>query len=372
MSVSPSVSKRELPPSYLSATAVCEADYAEYLGILRNLISRRTVVTDDRDLQLMVEYLGHRFAAALTPMGWRVACDGAGNLRCVPPVMDVCKPVLWLNAHADTVNACAADFAGRDPFTCFESTTHLIGRGANDCKAGVAFMLWYAERLALGRLPPFNGGFLVTRREEAGSSLPRTASQFAADMVSGELPLSAPPERTYVWFLENTVSLASHLQAAVPEVAVYDCERHSLSLLCHGSLAALGLALLGLEDHEEWKTVAAWPCAPTRRRMEASDVLAARGLSAASLVVRSCEGGHSCPAALPFASRPVPPSSCIGARAGGRPLLHGGQPRERRLPQRRARGGARKLARPARGAPARRAASVGGRDGGRGKWTGWR
>ena len=120
-------------------------------------------------------------------------------------------------------------------------------------------MMWYGEQLAKGRLPAFNGGFLVTRREEAGSKLPRTACQFASDLTSGRLPMSTLPRSTYIWILENTVSLATHLKQPVPEVAVYDRERHSLLLLCHGTLASLGHALLGLADHHEWKTVAIWP-----------------------------------------------------------------------------------------------------------------
>ena len=78
-------------------------------------------------------------------------------------------------------------------------------------------MLWYAERLIAGEVPTFNGGFLVTRREEAGSTLPRTAPQFATDMATAALPISALPRGTFVWFLENTVSLAAHLRAPAGE-----------------------------------------------------------------------------------------------------------------------------------------------------------
>ena len=148
-------------------------------------------------------------------------------------------------------------------------------------------MLWYAERVAAGQLPAHNGGFLVTKHEEAGSTLPRTAPQFAADLANGTLGMSDVPRRTFVCFLENTVSLASpqpspvherhermqeRMQERMPrarhartdeapsaEVAVYDRERHSFALVCRGALGALGQALLRLEGHHEWKAVAAWP-----------------------------------------------------------------------------------------------------------------
>ena len=331
----------------VAKSSLRDSDYADYLRLLKQLISHRSVTTDDGALHAVIDYCRRHFAAMLAPLGWSIDCDAAGNLCCIPPAIDTSRPVLWLNAHADTVDASPADFAGRDPFTCFESETHLIGRGANDCKAGVAFMMWYGEQMAKGRLPILNGGFLVTRREEAGSTLPRTAFQFAADLTSGQLPMSSLPRSTCIWILENTVSLATHLKLPVPEVAIYDRERHSLSLLVHGTLAALGLALLSIADHHEWKTVAIWPselradasdpssvgalfvaassCATARsgmagdtdaeraaagraiaspsiaatpaiarRRLEAVELLERLGLPLAVLVQHTHEGGHSC------------------------------------------------------------------------------
>ena len=295
---------------------LCDVSYESYLEHLKALVSLRSVVTDEEALTAAIEHVRASLARALTPVGWTSVTDAAGNVRCLPPHFDASRPALWLNAHIDTVDAAPSDFAGRDPFTCFETPTHLIGRGANDCKAGVAFVLWTAERIGRGELLPFNGGFLITRREEAGSSLPRTAPQFAADMASGVLPVSSLPRSTFVWFLENTVSLASHLKAAAPEVAIYDRERHSFSLLCRGSLHALGRALLRLESHEEWKTVAVWPVASSTPaddpKEKAHDdaagapaawpqagigmdaALEVAGLPASALVVKRQEGGHSC------------------------------------------------------------------------------
>lgn len=247
--------------------------------------------------------------------------DQAGNLRCIPPYLNTARPVVWVNAHVDTVGASRDDFGGRDPFTCQETATHLIGRGANDCKAGVALMLSIADGIGSGDMPAFNGGFLITLREEAGSSLPRTAPQFAADMASGELPISDVPRGTFVWSLENTVTLAAHRKAETPEIAVYDRERHSFSLLCRGPLHALGRALLSLDAHEDWKTVAAWPLSDPiseplskslpealpepaasaerrwPRRLEPEEALPQLGLRMGDpgvLSVLTQEGGHSC------------------------------------------------------------------------------
>ena len=286
--------------------ALCEATYSSFLSHLASLISRRTVVTDDDAVDTAIEFCRAEFCRLLSPLGWTVEFDAVGNLRCTPPFVDTSRPVLYLNAHIDTVDAAKSDFGGHDPFTCRETATHLIGRGANDCKAGVAFMLWYSKGLSARELPRFNGGFLITRREEAGSSRPRTASQFALDLASNALPMSTLPRSTFVCCLENTVSLAAHLKASAPEVAIYNQERHSFVLVCRGTLPALGRALLSLKDHDEWKTVTAWPLAAGcgdgdaaaeafgRRRLEPAEALDSLGCAADSLVVHAQEGGHAC------------------------------------------------------------------------------
>jgi acetylornithine deacetylase/succinyl-diaminopimelate desuccinylase-like protein len=199
--------KRSRPEQ--EAVSADDDGYTGYLAHLRALISVRTVTSDSDATHRGIEHCRLLFASALEPLGWLVRTDCAGNLQCVPPLssFDYCQRVLWLCAHIDTVDASASDFGGCDPFVCSESPTHLTGRGANDCKAGVAFMLWYAERMAAGLLPLFNGGFLVTRQEEAGP-LARSAPQFALDMASGDLPISSERRGTFVMILENTVSLA--------------------------------------------------------------------------------------------------------------------------------------------------------------------
>lgn len=342
--------KRSRPEQ--EAVSADDDGYTGYLAHLRALISVRTVTSDSDATHRGIEHCRLLFASALEPLGWLVRTDSAGNLQCVPPLssFDYCQRVLWLCAHIDTVDASASDFGGCDPFVCSESPTHLTGRGANDCKAGVAFMLWYAERMAAGLLPLFNGGFLVTRQEEAGP-LARSAPQFALDMASGDLPISSERRGTFVMILENTVSLARTVRqrgmqhrgqqrgqravaaAAVAgdatedgpadepsEVAVYDRERHSLSLLCTGSLCELGHALLSLQEWHDWKTVAVWPVAAAvapsggaggescgvgdggeggeggepMRRVELEEALSATGIDRSYVTEVQQDGGHSC------------------------------------------------------------------------------
>ncbi|EOD13311.1 hypothetical protein EMIHUDRAFT_119895 [Emiliania huxleyi CCMP1516] len=268
--------------------ALSDASFSAYLAHLSALVSIRTVTSDAHATAAGIEHCRKALVALLEPFGWRVSTDVEGNLRCEPrsDAIDPSRPLLWLCAHIDTVDADPVDFGGHDPFSCRETQSHLVGRGTNDCKAGVAFMLWYAEQLAAGALPAFNGGFLVTRYEEAGSHQPRSATAFARSLASGELQLAEAPHKTFFMILENTVRLRP---AGAAEIGVYDRERHSVSLRCKGGLAALGSALLALEDHVEWKTVSIWPT-----NVSEDAALGAFGLAGSALRVLAQEGGHSC------------------------------------------------------------------------------
>ena len=125
-----------------AAVAIVAQSYDSFLALLSDLISTRTVTTDEDALSAGVEFCRSRFAASLEPLGWSVGLDPQGNVECIPPPVawDLSAPVLWLCAHVDTVPAVAMRWeapdgaAAADPFTARHCATHLTGRGANDCQ----------------------------------------------------------------------------------------------------------------------------------------------------------------------------------------------------------------------------------------------
>ena len=72
-----------------------------------------------------------------TPVDDDVVADTESAERETDPAARAAEAELdELNDAFDTVDAAPSDFGGHDPFHCRETATHLIGRGANDCKAG--------------------------------------------------------------------------------------------------------------------------------------------------------------------------------------------------------------------------------------------
>ena len=322
-----------------SASSFVSAGYERYLALLSDIVSTRTVTTDEDALTIGIEWCRSHFAAALSPLKWTVRLDAAQNVEAFPPsaVLDANAPALWLSAHVDTVDVVVENWAASgggttaDPFTARRDATHLTGRGVNDCKAGVAFMVWYAEAIGRGDVAPFNGGFLVTRREESGSSLPRTSPCFAGGFTSGRLFTAAAPHKTFVCCLENTISLRrlessstfSEAGSVVKmktlpynsaEVGVYDRERHSIVVTATAPLSTLTATLRrvlgarGPDALRDWKFVAIWPetatsfstasgeeaAVPPPHRPSAFDAECGKEDDVTAVRVRRQAGGHSC------------------------------------------------------------------------------
>ena len=323
------------------ACAEVTHSYEAYIATLAAIVTMRTVTTDEGSLAAGIEWCRTRFAAALEPRGWTIQLDASGNLECLPPpvLLDAGSPALWLCAHVDTVDAVAARWAQRDPFTATRCATHLTGRGVNDCKAGVAFMVHLAEAIGSGTRRAFNGGFLVTRREESGSALPRTSPEFARGFACGRLFTADAPHKTFVQCLENTVSLrgarpcravlpsspalgaapgsasvgaddTNRSRAASPsfvarcreysdaEIGVYDRERHSIVVVATAPLAVLTSALRSVlravaGGVDDWKFVAVWPHQHTPAPGAGAVVGDAVG-DAVIVAVATQAGGHSC------------------------------------------------------------------------------
>jgi hypothetical protein len=311
-----------------SCSEICET-YDAFLSTLAALVTTRTVTTDEAGLTAGIEWCRARFAAALEPRGWTVQLDASDNVECLPPVsqLNAEAPALWLCAHVDTVDAVAARWVQRDPFVATRCATHLTGRGVNDCKAGVAFMVHLAEAIGRGTHRAFNGGFLVTRREESGSALPRTSPEFARGFSCGRLFTADAPHKTFVQCLENTVSLrgarpvggattsagaadntgveppssgAQPREYADAEIGVYDRERHSIVVVVTAPLAVLTAALRSVlptveGGTDDWKFVAVWPAASAAARQPAAGAVVGDAAGDTVVVaVATHAGGHSC------------------------------------------------------------------------------
>ena len=78
--------------------ALCDSYYEQYLAHLKALVSLRSVTSDEEALEKAMRHCRLIFSRALCHLGWDVGMDAADNLRCVPPVIDTTRPVLWMNA----------------------------------------------------------------------------------------------------------------------------------------------------------------------------------------------------------------------------------------------------------------------------------
>lgn len=132
--------------------------------------------------------------------------DQKGNLVSVHNNIDNAKPIVYWSAHMDTVDADYKNWRNnQDPFTALETPTHIIGRGSNDCKAGVAQMLMTATA-DIG-LDDAQYVFLFSRREEGNAE--KTSTQIGTDLESGNLIRSK--KSNLMICLENTVKISDKI-----------------------------------------------------------------------------------------------------------------------------------------------------------------
>ena len=220
-------------------------NYQYYLTYLKDLIAIRSVFTDRPGIKRAIRYCKDALERNLP--GWHVYFDPKHNLIARPDAVDTEKAIVYLSAHIDTVDANAAEWAGSSsPFEAFEDEREIRGRGASDCKAGVAYELFLALLHARHYLVLDNIIFTVTFNEEGSGD--KTATEIGSNL-GVSLPVSE--SGTYLIVLENNV------RALMPPVlSVYARERGNYVIKTRGTLEHLQT---WMKKHTGWNPVCIYP-----------------------------------------------------------------------------------------------------------------
>ena len=216
-----------------------------YLEFLRTLVDLPSVFTRPEDVSTALKFCEKIFRENLSD--FEIYFDSSGNLIAKPRKIDPTLGLLYLSSHIDTVDATASEWQSPFlPFKAFEDDVQIVGRGVNDCKAGVAFELLIAALYGQGEIGLANCIFTITRKEEGPGEKTACAIAKAFDH---ELPLS--DATTYLLVLENNVKLSP-----IPCFYVYPEERSSFTISVAGDPTQLGEILNKLAH---WKPVAIVP-----------------------------------------------------------------------------------------------------------------
>ena len=212
---------------------------------LRRLASIPTVFSRPEDVKKGMEYCREVFQRTLPSHA--IQTDTGGNLRVVPKQMDTRKPILYLSAHVDTVDADPGMWdAPFSPFVPYETGEAIVGRGVSDCKAGVVFQLFLAELAAKKEISLDNTVFTLSFKEEGAGH--KSAVHMGRDLGQ-TLPVS--DVETLFLVLENTVTTG-----AAPSLGLYTAEKGNFVIELKGNLGELQQALTHLDG---WNPVCIYP-----------------------------------------------------------------------------------------------------------------
>lgn len=189
-----------------------------------------------------------RAVLAKLPQNYKTFADDIGNLISLPDCIPN-RPIVYLSAHIDTVPADATEWDPPfHPFVPFEDSEQLIGRGVNDCKAGVAFQLTIAEMIAKRIIVCHNVAFLITFKEEGPGV--KTATKLGA-ALGKVLPINNE-ELTYLIVLENTTSALPN-----PILEVFLSERTNYAVQIRQPIRKIRSLLAG--KLSDWQPIAIAP-----------------------------------------------------------------------------------------------------------------
>jgi len=203
-----------------------DAAFRRYTDYLRKLIAHKSVFTDDRGITKAIAFCQEALGRNLPERAnYR---DELGNLVSVSRAFDRNRNAVFLCAHVDTVDADPEEWrSSSNPFAPVETDTHVIGRGANDCKAGVALMLFLSH--LTDRIPLDNVVLLFSFREEGNQAKTSTAIGAA---LGRDIALSKTAN--LMLCLENTTR-----PGAPVTVQAYDCEPCNAFIAVTDTLDAL-------------------------------------------------------------------------------------------------------------------------------------
>jgi len=228
-----------------STDHIISSNYQHYLYYLKDLIAIPSVFTDRSGVKRAIRYCKDVLEKNLP--GWHVYFDAKHNLIARPDTVDKEKPIIYLSAHIDTVDANAAEWVGsHGPFEAFEDEREIRGRGASDCKAGVAYELFLALLHARHLLVLDNIIFTVTFNEEGSGD--KTATEIGTNL-GDSLPVSELA--TYFIVLENNVRVLTP-----PVLSVYNRERGNYVIKTRGTLEHLQA---WIKKHAGWNPVCIYP-----------------------------------------------------------------------------------------------------------------
>lgn len=214
---------------------------------LSELVSTKTVFTNDSEIESGIEYCAKQFKRYLPQ--WKITKDKSGNLLVINPKLNTSKEIIYLIAHIDTVDAKSDNWIETDdPFKAKITETNIIGRGVNDCKAGVAYQIYLAHLISIGNFDCSNISFLVSRKEEGNQLKTSTTYSENFDIL---IPLSST--KTYFISLENTVSIKEKDQI---EIGIYNKEPSNFFISVSGTIPELRQQLYVLK---KWKPVVIQP-----------------------------------------------------------------------------------------------------------------
>ena len=189
-------------------------NYFYYLQYLKDLASLPTVLNNSKNIKKALEICKKTFQTNLS--NYRIYYDKQNNLIAFPQKIDLHKDLVYLSAHIDTVNANPKEWDPPfHPWKIYENEKELVGRGVNDCKAGVAFQL-FLSYLTKNKLINLNNlVFTITFKEEGAGK--KTSIEIGKE-IGKTLPISK--KSTYLFVLENNVSVNNP-----PLLSIYSGER---------------------------------------------------------------------------------------------------------------------------------------------------
>ena len=232
---------------------VISGNYQYYLSYLKDLIAIPSVFTDQLGIKRAIRHCKDVLEKNLP--GWHVYFDAKHNLVARPEFINTEKAIIYLSAHIDTVDANAAEWAGsHGPFEAFEDEQEIRGRGASDCKAGVAYELFLALLHARHHLVLDNIILTVTFNEEGSGD--KTAAEIGRSL-GASLPVSE--SATYFIVLENNVRALTP-----PVLCVYSREKGNYVIKTRGTLKHLQT---WIRKHSGWNPVCIYPDADVDARV---------------------------------------------------------------------------------------------------------